>query len=299
MKMHQTSIATTCVATLTDYCQLTKPRVLSLLLLTTLSAMFITGEGPPPFSLVCWTLIGGYLTAGGAGAINMALDSDIDQLMGRTGKRPVPAGRIPRQHALWFGIIMGLTGVCILAGITTLVAAGLALLGLVAYVVVYTCWLKRYTRHNIVLGGGAGAIPPMVGWAAVTGSLGLTPLLLFLIIFFWTPPHFWTLALVRREDYARANVPMLPVVAGTAETQRHILRYSLVLVSVTLLLPALGLMGMGYMLSAILLGTLFLFFAWQVWRTGRQQYIWRLYGYSLLYLALLFTAMVIDRLLLA
>jgi protoheme IX farnesyltransferase len=283
---------------LADYISLTKPKVISLLLVTTLAAMFITGEGNPSLALVFWTMLGGYLAAGGAGAINCAFDSDIDLLMGRTGKRPVPSGRIPPRNAFWFGIALGVLAFVVLATFTTLLAAVLAIIGMIYYALVYTRWLKRATWHNIVIGGGAGAMPPLVGWAAVTGSLSLTPVRLFMIIFYWTPPHFWALALVKQKDYARAGVPMLPVVAGEAETRWQILLYSILMFALTLLLTPLQAMGWLYFGLAVLLGWLFLRSAWRVWRVGDQAAIWGLYKFSLLYLALLFAAMVLDRLLL-
>jgi protoheme IX farnesyltransferase len=284
---------------LRDYISLTKPRVLSLLLLTTLVAMFITGEGLPSFGLVCWTLLGGYLAAGGAGAINMALDSDIDSLMGRTGRRAVPSGRIPRRNAFWFGVALNVLAFAILASFATLLAAVLALAGTIYYTLVYTSWLKRSTWQNIVIGGGAGAIPPLVGWTAVTGTLSLPAVILFMIIFYWTPPHFWALALVKEKDYARAGVPMLPVVAGEQETRWQIWLYSLLLVCFSLLLVPIQAMGLLYLLLAAIIGGIFLRYAWKVWRAGGHANTWGLYKYSLLYLALLFGAMVIDRLLLA
>jgi protoheme IX farnesyltransferase len=282
-----------------DYISLTKPKVISLLLVTTLAAMFITDQGAPSLALVFWTMLGGYLAAGGAGAINCAFDGDIDLHMGRTSRRPVPSGRISPRQAFWFGIALGVLAFVVLALFTTLLAAILAMLGLFYYALLYTRWLKRSTWQNIVIGGGAGSIPPLVGWTAVTGTLTLPAVLLFVIIFYWTPPHFWALALVKQKDYARAGVPMLPVVAGEAETRQQIWLYSLLMVSLSLLLTPLGAMGLIYLSAAVLLGAIFLRDAWQVWRNGDQASIWRLYKYSLLYLALLFVAMVMDRLLLA
>jgi protoheme IX farnesyltransferase len=282
---------------LADYISLTKPKVISLLLLTTLAAMYITGEGAPSLGLVFWTMLGGYLAAGGAGAINCAFDKNIDINMGRTSRRPVPSGRIPQQHALWFGLVLSALSIVILAVFTTWLAAVLALVGIIYYTLLYTRWLKPNTWQNIVIGGGAGAIPPLVGWAAMTGTLSLPAIILFMIIFYWTPPHFWALALVKQKDYARAGVPMLPVVAGEEETRWQILLYSLLLVFFTLLLTPLQAMGAVYLLLAMLLGAIFLRYAWDVWHTGAN--IWGLYKYSLLYLALLFGAMVLDRALLS
>jgi heme o synthase len=283
---------------LSDYISLTKPKVISLLLLTTLAAMYITGQGLPSLALVCWTMLGGYLAAGGAGAINCAFDADIDINMGRTSRRPVPAGRISRRNAMAFGLFLTVAAIAVLWFFTTPLAAVFAAIGAVYYALFYTRWLKRGTWQNIVIGGGAGAIPPLVGWTAVTGTLDMAAVLLFVIIFYWTPPHFWALALVKQQDYARAGVPMLPVVAGEAETNYQVLLYSLLMFAVSLLLVPIGAMGSIYLLSALLLGGLFLRYAWRMWRGEGQAAIWGMYKYSLLYLALLFTAMVVDRLIL-
>ncbi len=280
---------------LSDYISLTKPKVISLLLVTTAGAMYITEAGAPSLWLLFWTMVGGYLAAGGAGAINCAFDSDIDINMGRTSRRPVPSGRIPRQHAMRFGLSLSALSVVVMLAFTTPLAALFSTLGIVYYAWFYTQWLKRSTWQNIVIGGGAGAIPPLVGWTAVTGQLSVAALLLFAIVFYWTPPHFWALALVKQKDYARAGVPMLPVVAGEAETQRQILIYSILLVALSLLLSAIGAMGWIYFGAALGLGAIFLYYAWAVWRRGDQTSIWGLYKYSLLYLALLFAAMVLDR----
>jgi protoheme IX farnesyltransferase len=282
-----------------DYISLTKPRVISLLLLTTLAAMFITGEGLPSLALVFWTLLGGYLAAGGAGAINCAFDKDIDINMGRTSRRPVPSNRISPRNAFVFGLVLSVLAFVLLFVFTTPLAALLAVVGIVYYAVFYTRWLKPNTWQNIVIGGAAGALPPLVGWAAVTGSLSLPAVILFLIIFYWTPPHFWALALVKEKDYARAGVPMLPVVAGEAETRWQIWLYSLLMVVLTLLLTPLQAMGLLYLLLALVLGVIFMRYAWNVWRAGGQGHTWALYKYSLLYLALLFSSMVLDRMLLA
>lgn len=282
-----------------DYISLTKPKVIMLLLVTTLAAMFITDQGMPSLSLVFWTMLGGYLAAGGAGAINCAFDNDIDIHMGRTSRRPVPSGRIAPRDAFWFGMALCGLAFVVLATFTTWLAAVLAMVGAVYYALFYTRWLKRSTWQNIVIGGGAGSIPPLVGWAAVTGALTLPAVLLFAIIFYWTPPHFWALALVKQKDYARAGVPMLPVVAGEEETRWQMLLYSVLMVGISLLLTPLGAMGWIYLVLAFVLGLLFLRDAWNVWRKGDQASIWRLYKYSLLYLALLFAAMVLDRVILA
>ncbi|MFQ3663752.1 MAG: heme o synthase [Chloroflexaceae bacterium] len=280
---------------LSDYLSLTKPRVISLLLVTTLAAMYITEAGAPSLWLVLWTMVGGYLAAGGAGAINCAFDQDIDVNMGRTSRRPVPSGRIAPRSAFIFGLVLSLLAIVVLLLFTTPLAALFATLGIVYYALFYTRWLKRSTWQNIIIGGGAGAIPPLVGWTAVTGNLSLAAVVLFAIIFYWTPPHFWALALVKQKDYARAGVPMLPVVAGEAETRWQILVYSVLMVALSGLLTVIGAMGWVYLGAAALLGALFLRYAWNTWRRGDQASIWGLYKYSLLYLALLFAAMVLDR----
>jgi protoheme IX farnesyltransferase len=280
---------------LSDYLSLTKPKVISLLLVTTLAAMFITEQGSPSGWLVFWTMLGGYLAAGGAGAINCAFDSDIDINMGRTSRRPVPSGRISRQNAMRFGLALSALSALVMLIFTTPLAMLLSTLGILYYAVFYTRWLKRSTWQNIVIGGGAGSLPPLVGWTAVTGTLSLPAILLFAIIFYWTPPHFWALALVKEKDYARAGVPMLPVVAGVHETRYQILIYSVILVALSTLLTPLGAMGWIYLVAALLFGARFLYDAWNVYRHGEQAHIWSLYKYSLLYLALLFAAMVVDR----
>jgi heme o synthase len=280
---------------LNDYLSLTKPKVISLLLVTTAAAMYITEAGAPSLGLVFWTMVGGYLAAGGAGAINCAFDSDIDINMGRTSRRPVPSGRISRRNAMIFGLSLSALSVIVMLAFTTPLAAFFSTLGIVYYAWFYTQWLKRSTWQNIVVGGGAGSLPPLVGWTAVTGELSVAAVLLFAIVFYWTPPHFWALALVKQKDYARAGVPMLPVVAGEAETRWQILVYSALLVALSALLTAIGAMGWLYLVLALGLGAIFMRYAWDVWKKGDQASIWGLYKYSLLYLALLFAAMVVDR----
>jgi heme o synthase len=280
---------------LNDYISLTKPKVISLLLVTTAAAMYITEAGTPSLWLVFWTMVGGYLAAGGAGAINCAFDSDIDINMGRTSRRPVPSGRISRRSAMLFGLSLSALSVVVMLVFTTPLATFFSTLGIVYYAWFYTQWLKRSTWQNIIVGGGAGAIPPLVGWTAVTGELSVAALLLFAIVFYWTPPHFWALALVKQKDYARAGVPMLPVVAGEGETRWQILVYSVLMVALSALLTPIGAMGWLYLLLALGFGAIFLRYAWDVWRKGDQASIWGLYKYSLLYLALLFVAMVVDR----
>jgi protoheme IX farnesyltransferase len=277
------------------YIALTKPRVMSLLLITTLASMMVAAGGMPALNLVFFTLLGGALSAGGAGAINHYLDRDIDLLMGRTADRPIPAGAVPPRHALAFGIALGVASFILMTVFVNLLAATLSLGALLFYVFVYTRWLKRTTPSNIVIGGAAGAVPPIVGVAAVSGEVTLLALYLFAIVFFWTPPHFWALALLMRQEYARAKVPMLPIVRGEEETRRQILLYSLQLVVVTIVMYAFGLAGQVYLLSALALGGLFIYYAVRLWRDRSAAAARRLFKYSLLYLTLLFTAMVVDR----
>ena len=282
---------------LSDYISLTKPGVITLLILTTIASMYITPAGAPPLALVAWTFVGGWLMAAGAHAVNCWADQDIDINMGRTSRRPIPSGRIPAWHALVLGIVLGVLAFALLAWFVNLPAALLSLAGYLFYVLIYTRWLKRTTPKNIVIGGAAGAFPPLVGWAAATGGVSLGALLLFAIIFYWTPPHFWALALIRSKDYARAGVPMLPVVAGDAETRRQIVLYTLVMLVLSVLPTPLQLFGLAYLAAALILGVLFLRYALLLWRDGTVPAAWALYKYSLLYLALLFVAMVADRVL--
>lgn len=280
-----------------DYVALTKPGILSLLLATTLAGMMVAAKGFPAFSLVFWTMIGGLLSAGGANALNCYIDRDIDQLMTRTRNRPSAAGRIAPRSVLTFGIALTIISFFILAIFANLLAAFLALLGCLYYVLVYSLYLKRRTPQNIVIGGAAGAMPPVVGWAAVTGGLGVAPVLMFMLIYYWTPPHFWALALLKQGDYGRAAVPMLPVVAGEMETRRQIVLYTVLMVAVSLLLLPFGL-GEIYFVSAIALGAIFLLLALQLYRTGSKHFARLTFFYSLWYLALIFTAMVVDRMVL-
>jgi heme o synthase len=281
-----------------DYVTLTKPRIISLLLLTTLVPMLIAYEGPFSFdalALFVWTLAGGALAAGGSGAINMYMDRDIDALMSRTRQRPVPNDRVSPHNALLFGLALNVLAFVVLYVAANLLTATLAMIGTAYYVLVYTRWLKRTSTQNIVIGGAAGAIPPLVGWAAVTGQVSAEPLLMFAIIFYWTPPHFWALALLRRTEYARAGIPMLPVVRGEAETKWQILLYSIMMVALTLVLTPLGMAGPVYLVLAAALGYVFLRDAYRLFREPGTGSAWRLYKYSLLYLALLFGAMVVDH----
>jgi protoheme IX farnesyltransferase len=278
------------------YVQLTKPRVMSLLLATTATAMVIAARGLPDLGIVAATLIGGALMSGGAGAINHYVDRDIDPLMGRTAWRPIPSGVISPRNALVFGILLAALASAVFIVFVNPLACLLAILGLLGYVFIYTLWLKRSTPSNIVIGGAAGAIPPLVGWAAVTNEIGsLTAWYLFAIIFFWTPPHFWALSLLIRQHYERAGVPMLPVVRGEEETRRQILLYSVLLVALTLVLSPFGMMGVIYYAAAVVLGALFIRDAVRLWRRGTREAARRLYLYSMLYLFALFAAMAVDR----
>ncbi len=282
-------------AVVLDHLALLKPRVIGLLAFTAVCTMVVAARGWPSTGLVLATVLGGGLSAGGANALNNWVDADIDGVMSRTRRRPIPAGRIPPGRSLLLGIGLGAGGFAVLLAWTTALAAILSLLALLVYVFVYTLWLKRATPQNIVIGGVAGAIPPLVGWAAVTGRLDLTALSVFAVILVWTPPHFWSLALVMREDYARARVPMLPVVRGDATTRRWILGYTVVLVPITLLPVATGAMGAGYAVAALVLGAGFVWRAVRLLRAPTAAAGLRCYLYSLLYLAGLFAAMAVDQ----
>jgi heme o synthase len=282
-------------AILGDYLALTKPRIISLLLLTTVAAMFVADPSGPQLSTVLWTMLGGYLAAGGAGAINHYLDRERDARMARTRARPLVAGRIEPLHGLVFGIALGVLAMVELAVAVNPLAAGLSLAGLLGYVLVYTVWLKPLTPQNIVIGGAAGAIPPLVGWAAATGELAAQALWLFAIVFLWTPPHFWALALLIKDDYARTGVPMLPVVRGEAATRRNILGYAIALVALTVLPVATGLFGDLYLVAALALGAGFAGLAAALLVRPSRRAALRVYLASLAYLALLFMAMAADR----
>jgi heme o synthase len=282
------------LAVVGDYVRLTKPRIISLLLVTTAGAMFVAAGGVPDGWLLFWTMVGGYLAAGGANAINHYVDRDIDGRMRRTTERPVAAGRVAPARALAFGVALGALSALVLGLAANWLAAGLALLGLALYVGVYTLWLKRTSVHNIVIGGSAGAVPPLVGWAAVTGDLGLSAWLLFAIVFYWTPPHFWALALMLERDYAAVGIPMLPVVRGVEETKRQILLWTLVMIAVSILPVASGAAGVTYLVSALALGGVFLVLAALLARDPGIRWARSTFHYSLLYLALIFVALVID-----
>jgi len=275
-----------------DYIELTKPKVQSLLLLTTITTMYVAGD--PSVLLVALTCLGGYLSAGGAGAINHYFDRDIDARMARTATRPVPAGRISPGAALAFGCTLALLSVLELSLAVNPLAAALSFAGFLGYVFVYTFWLKRRTPQNIVIGGAAGAVPPLVGWAAVTNSVSGTAVMLFFIVFFWTPPHFWSLSLLMKDEYAKVGVPMLPVVRGERETRRQILLYAVLLYAVTQLPFCAGGFGVIYLVASLTLGLGFIAGAVLLYRRADRRSALRLYLYSLAYLALLFCAMVAD-----
>ena len=281
---------------LRDLLMLTKPIVVALLLVTTFAGMVIGARAWPPFSLVFWTLLGGFMAAGGSGAINQYIDRYDDEKMQRTQKRPIPSVRLTPAEGLAFGVALALASFYMWVGFVNFLAALLSLVGIIYYVLIYSIFLKKTTVQNIVIGGGAGAIPPLVGWAAATGSLNIPSLFLFAVIFMWTPPHFWALALVRRKDYARAGVPMLPVVRGEKETRWQIFLYTLELVGLTLLLPLIGLGGSIYLIGAGLLGAWLLYAAWKVWKQGGNKVAWKMYRYSSMYLAFIFLVLMIDRL---
>jgi protoheme IX farnesyltransferase len=275
-----------------DYVTLTKPKVQLLLLLTTVTTMEVAGD--PSLSLILLTLVGGSLSAGGAAAVNHYWDRDIDAQMRRTSTRPVPSGRISPRAALVFGVVLAVLSFAELAATVNLLSAFLALSGFLGYVFVYTIWLKRRSPQNIVIGGAAGAVPPLVGWAAVTGGLDPAALYLFAIVFYWTPPHFWALSLLMKDEYARVGVPMMPVVHGEAETRRQIVLYTLLLTVLTLLPVVFGFFGAIYAVIAAGLGAAFIVLAFRLQRRADRASALRTYLFSLGYLAVLFAAMVLD-----
>jgi len=279
---------------LRDLISLTKPRIISLLLVTTVAPMYVAGV--PDWRTVLLVILGGYLMAGGANAVNMYLDRDIDDVMARTKLRPIPSGRMHATAVLAFGVGIATAATWMLATFVNVLTGALALAGFYFYVFIYTRWLKRSSPQNIVIGGAAGAFPPLVGWAAATGTLDLTAWYLFLIIFYWTPPHFWALALNKQRDYGNAGVPMAPLVWGERETIEQMWWYSVLLVALTVLPVAFGAFGWLYLGSALVLGGLLLRGVWKV--RAAADFVkpsWWVYGYSLLYLALLFLAMALDR----
>ena len=279
---------------LRTYVTLTKPRIISLLVFTALGGMFVASRGAPDPLLTIVVLAGGALAAGGANALNHFLDRDIDQLMRRTATRPVASGSIPPVNAMWFGIGLNVVAFTILAWLANPLSAVLTLSATLFYVFVYTMTLKRSTPQNIVIGGAAGAVPPMVGWVAVTGSLDLPALYMFAIVFFWTPPHFWALSLLIKDDYSQAGVPMLPVVAGVSETKRSILLYSVLLVALTSMFFTTQAVGWVYFVGSLVLGAGFIYSAYRLMRRPGIEGAKSTYLYSLAYLALLFVFMMVD-----
>ena len=293
--------------TIRAYVALTKPRIIELLLVTTIPAMVLAARQVPGMNigewtwLVVWTMVGGTLAAGSANAINCYLDRDIDELMVRTRRRPLPAHQVEPERAVVFGIVLGAISLVVMAWFVNLVAAFLTLLAIAFYVVVYTIMLKRSTPQNIVIGGAAGALPPVIGWAAVTGSVALPAVILFAIVVYWTPPHFWALSLRIRRDYEAAHVPMLPVVRGIPETTRQIALYTILLVAISLVLFAVARMGLIYLVAAVVLGAIFIWQSYRLWREGDSEErstagAIRLYKYSITYLTLLFIAVAVDAL---
>ncbi|HTP00044.1 MAG TPA: heme o synthase [Anaerolineales bacterium] len=279
---------------LNDFFALNKPIIVALLLVTTFGGLVVGGKAWPAPALAVWTMLGGALAAGGSSALNQYIDRDLDKHMQRTERRPLAAGRLSAAEGLSYGLALCLISYFLLACMVNLTAALLSLAGIFYYVIFYSVLLKKATVQNIVIGGGAGAIPPMVGWAAATGHLSLAAWVLFLIIFMWTPPHFWALAIVRLRDYERAGVPMLPVVKGEKATRSQILIYTLVLVATTMLLPLLHATGTVYLVSAIVLGSLLIYAAWRVWKVPGNKVAWTMYRWSSMYLAFIFLALVID-----
>jgi protoheme IX farnesyltransferase len=282
-------------ANIGDYIALTKPRVMSLVVFTALVGLMVAPGDIDPLTGVA-ALLCIAAGAGAAGALNMWFDADIDAVMARTAMRPIPSGRVSRSEALVFGLTLGVCAILALGTLLNMAAAALLAFTIFFYVVVYTMWLKRRTPQNIVIGGAAGALPPVIGWVAVTGNVGLEPLILFLIIFLWTPPHFWALSLNLTGEYARAGVPMLPVVAGRNETKRQILLYSVLLVPISLMPCALGFAGAIYGAAAVMLGAIMIFLAWQVRRSDDKERrpARRLFVFSMLYLVLLFGALLMN-----
>ena len=282
-------------ALVADYVALTKPRIMLLLLVSALAGLVLASRGVPGPGLTMTLLAGGALASGGASALNHWYEEDLDRKMGRTKRRPVAAGRVQPRHALYFGLVLNALAFAVLAAGANFLAAGLAMAGTLVYFFVYTVWLKRTTPQNIVIGGAAGAIPPLVGWAAATGTVGLPAWYLFAIIFFWTPPHFWALALVIREDYARAGVPMLPVVEGDERTRVQIFLYSMLLAALAVLFVAAdAALGLIYGVGAAVLSAGFIYFALRLLRDGTKPRAWALYRYSLIYLAALFVLVMVD-----
>ena len=287
---------TTLVEKVRAYIALTKPRIIELLLITTVPSMIVAARGMPPLPLILYTLVGGALAAGGANAINCYLDRDIDGVMHRTKKRPLPTHKIDPRKALVFGAVLGIAAFAFLAATVNVISAVLAVAALLFYVFVYTLALKRTTPQNIVIGGAAGAVPALVGWSAVTGTVEAPAIALFFIIFYWTPPHFWALSMRYQGEYAAAGVPMMPVVYGRNETAKHILLYSLLLLATCLVFFSIGKMGILFLAATLVLNGVFIAIAVKLWRKPATRTAWSLFRYSIYYLALLFAAMAADQL---
>jgi heme o synthase len=278
------------------YVALTKPRIIELLLVTTVPTMIVAERGLPPLGLIAATVVGGTLAAGGANAINMYVDRDIDRVMERTRKRPLATGMVSPRAALVFAVALEVLAFGFLWAAVNLLSATLAVAACLFYVFVYTLWLKRTSSHNIVIGGAAGAVPVLIGWSSVTGTLDWPPVILFGVIFYWTPPHFWALAIRYRDDYAQVDVPMLPVVASLRKTSLRILVYTLLLVALTLLFAPVAGMGNLYLATALVLGGIFTLLAVRLLREGTPDLAMRLFTWSITYVTLLFGAMAVDQL---
>ncbi|HEY0756130.1 MAG TPA: heme o synthase [Ktedonobacteraceae bacterium] len=281
--------------TISSYINLIKPHVTVLLLGITVATMSIARQGLPDLGLILATLLGGLMSAGSANCINCYIDRDIDQIMTRTQRRALPSGKVQPRRALIFGLVLGVGSVIVFSVFVNLLCALLSLAAILFYVFIYTAWLKRTSTQNIVIGGAAGAAPVLIGWAAVTNSVPLAAIWLFAIVFYWTPPHFWALSLLIEKDYARVNVPMLPVVMGERETKKQILLYSLMLVAVTLVLFAMQAMGTLYLIGALALGGIFIYMAIRLWLDTTRKWSRTIFWYSNCYLTLIFAVMVLDR----
>lgn len=279
-----------------DYLALTKPYIISLLLVTTFVPMYLAGDGPPSLGLVLWTMLGGFLAAGGANTLNQYVDRDIDHVMERTAKRPLPSGKMTTRQVLLFGLGLSALSFVQLWLTVNLLTALLALSGILLYLFLYTLGLKRTSTQNIVVGGAAGCVPPLVGWAAVANELSLLPIFMFLIVFYWTPPHFWAIALMRQKEYRAAKVPMLPVIVGEKETKTQIILYSVLLLLICIMPVFLGLLGPIYLVAALILNGIILRQSMALWHTTDIASARKVFKFSLMYLALLFLAMGIDGL---
>jgi protoheme IX farnesyltransferase len=292
----ETVVSVSLKAKIAAYVALTKPRIIELLLVTTVPSMIVAARGFPSMKLVLWTLLGGTLGAGGANAINCYVDRDIDEVMPRTRKRPLPMHRIAPRNALLFGIALGVVAFLQLWATVNLLSAVLTIAALLFYVFVYTIGMKRSTPQNIVIGGAAGAVPAIVGWSAVTGTVELAALVLFAIIFYWTPPHFWALSMRYEKDYAAAGVPMMPVVYGRQETAKHMVLYCFMLFAMCLAFFGVAQMGLIYLVSALVLNGIFIWWSIKLYRKPTTRSAWGMFRFSIYYLALLFLSMAVDQL---